>query len=144
MLTSSYLRKGVCVNKDFVHSGAIGLTQGKHARYVISQFFSCYLLYLSIYFIFFSIFLRFILLLYIIIFCNCCKKIYNYYSNKTWLQVKNNNNNKSLSGSFGDLRSVQVCKTPNSRCRPSSCCSCHVFRQYFAVKRVKCSVDCLT
>ena len=24
-----------CVNKDFVHSGSIGLIQGKHARYVI-------------------------------------------------------------------------------------------------------------
>ena len=27
-----------CVNKDFVHSGSIGLTQGKHARYVIRDF----------------------------------------------------------------------------------------------------------
>ena len=29
----------------------------------------------------------------------------------------------------------------NSRCRPSSCCSCHVFGQYFAEERVKCSAD---
>ena len=27
-----------CVNKDFVHSGSIGLKQGKHARYVIRDF----------------------------------------------------------------------------------------------------------
>ena len=26
-----------CVNKDFVHSGSIGLIRGKHARYVIKQ-----------------------------------------------------------------------------------------------------------
>ena len=26
-----------CVNKDFVHSGSIGLIKGKHARYVIKQ-----------------------------------------------------------------------------------------------------------
>ena len=39
-------------------------------------------------------------------------------------------------------RSVKVCKyTPNSRC-PSSCCSCHAFRQYFAMIQVKCSADC--
>ena len=25
----------MCVNKDFVHSGSIGLILGKHARYVI-------------------------------------------------------------------------------------------------------------
>ena len=30
----------VCVNKDFVLSGSIGLTQGKHARYVIIISFS--------------------------------------------------------------------------------------------------------
>ena len=34
MLTSLiYVR--ACVNKNFVHSGSIGLMQGKHARYVI-------------------------------------------------------------------------------------------------------------
>ena len=26
-----------CVNKEFVHSGSIGLVKGKHARYVISM-----------------------------------------------------------------------------------------------------------
>ena len=29
-----------CVNKNFVHSGSIGLIWGKHARYVITSFFS--------------------------------------------------------------------------------------------------------
>ena len=33
LLTSSYLR--TCLNKDFVHSGSIGIIWGKHARYVI-------------------------------------------------------------------------------------------------------------
>ena len=27
-----------CVNKDFVHSGSIGLIKGKHARYVIKPY----------------------------------------------------------------------------------------------------------
>ena len=27
-----------CVNKDFVHSGSIGLIYGKHTRYVISDY----------------------------------------------------------------------------------------------------------
>ena len=26
-----------CIKKDFVHSSSIGLTQGKHARYVIGR-----------------------------------------------------------------------------------------------------------
>ena len=29
-----------CVNKDFVHSGSIGLIKGKHARHVINHLFT--------------------------------------------------------------------------------------------------------
>ena len=34
-----------CVNKNFVHSGSIGLIWGKHARYVITIFFSSIFFY---------------------------------------------------------------------------------------------------
>ena len=48
----------------------------------------------------------------------------------------------SAFGHGGDKSSVQVCRyTPSTRCHPSSCLRAD-FRQYFAVKRLKCFSDC--